>query len=201
MNEAARESISPIVPSDSSNLAIAECFSASCRDSVARAVAEAARLARPVFFRGGGTSHAGLFAVYPLAGEGGKVGMLALFVFPANGARRSERELRESEERYRKLVELLPDAIMVHSEGRVEYINAAGARLWGGDATQAFEGMPHMDLIHPDDRAFVRERIHRIERATGRRCGSTASFASTAASCLSRLPALSSPTEANRPIS
>jgi PAS domain S-box-containing protein len=164
MNEAARASLPPSVPSGSTNLAIAECFSTSCRDAVARALTEAAKLARPIFFHGEGAIHAGLFAVYPLVGEGGKVGLLALFTFPANGAHRSERELRESEERYRKLVELLPDAIMVHSEGTVEYINAAGVRLWGGDATQAFEGMSHMDLLHPDDRAFVRERIHQIER-------------------------------------
>ena len=163
MNEAATESLSSPVPSDSSDLTIAGWFPTACRDSVQRAVAEAARLGRPVFLHGAGTSQASIFAVYPLAGEEGNVGMLALFIFPANGARRSERELRESEERYRKLVELLPDAIMVHSEGRVEYINAAGGRLWGSDTTQAFEGMAHMDLIHPEDRAFVRERIHLIE--------------------------------------
>ena len=164
MNKAARESLPLSAASGSSDLAITECFSTSCRESVARAVSEAARSARPVFFREGEATRARVFAIHPLVGEGGRVDMLAVLVFPANGVRRPERELRESEERYRKLVELLPDAIMVHSEGRVEYINAAGARLWGSNTTQAFEGMAHMDLIHPEDRAFVRERIHRIEQ-------------------------------------
>ena len=164
MNAAARESVSPSLPSDSSDLTIAGCFSTACRDTVARAVAEAATSARPVFFREGEATRARFFAVHPVVGVGGGVDMLAVLVLPASEDRRSERELGESEERYRKLVELLPDAIMVHSEGRVEYINAAGARLWGSDTTQAFEGMAHMDLIHPEDQAFVRERIHRIEQ-------------------------------------
>ena len=76
--------------------------------------------------------------------------------------RKSEQELRESEERYRKLLELLPEAIVVHSEGRVEYINAAGARLWGVDSPEALKGKRYMDILHPEDREFVQQRINQI---------------------------------------
>jgi two-component system sporulation sensor kinase A len=33
--------------------------------------------------------------------------------------------LKESEERYRSLVELSPDAIVVHQEGKFTYVNPA----------------------------------------------------------------------------
>ena len=40
---------------------------------------------------------------------------------------RGEVALRETEERYRRLVELSPDAIIVHSEGRFVFANSAAA--------------------------------------------------------------------------
>ncbi|MCA1616722.1 MAG: response regulator, partial [Acidobacteria bacterium] len=43
----------------------------------------------------------------------------------------SLRALRESEERYQRLVELSPDAIIVHVEGEVVFVNRAGVRLLG----------------------------------------------------------------------
>ena len=43
----------------------------------------------------------------------------------------AEEALKESEERYRRLVELSPDAIVVHREGKFIYVNPAAVRLWG----------------------------------------------------------------------
>lgn len=103
-----------------------------------------------------------LCLIQPLPLPAGEPPLLAVIALPGGGGR--ERALFESEQRYRKLVELLPDAIMVHAEGRVEYLNAAGARLWGGDSPQPFLGMPHLDLVHEEDREFVRARVHRIEQ-------------------------------------
>lgn len=42
---------------------------------------------------------------------------------------KSLKQLSESEERYRTLVEGLPDAILIHSEGKIAYLNEAGTRL------------------------------------------------------------------------
>ena len=39
-----------------------------------------------------------------------------------------ERRLRESEERYRSLVESSPDAIMVHQDGKLAYVNPGGGQ-------------------------------------------------------------------------
>lgn len=69
--------------------------------------------------------------------------------------KRVEEALRESEERYRRLVELSPETIAVHSEGRYVYVNPAGAKLFGAASPVELIGMPVVDLIHPDHREVV----------------------------------------------
>jgi PAS domain S-box-containing protein len=80
--------------------------------------------------------------------------------------RRSEEALRASEARYRALVEGSPDGIGIHQDGRVVFINPAGARLLGAQGPDELVGKSVMDLLHPDYREVVRERIQR-SLATG----------------------------------
>ncbi len=74
--------------------------------------------------------------------------------------RRAEDTLGESEERYRNLVELSPDAIVVHIRGKVIFINPAGAKLFGAVNPGQLIGKNVMDFVHPDYRKAVKERIH-----------------------------------------
>jgi CheY-like chemotaxis protein len=48
----------------------------------------------------------------------------------------AEEALRESEERYRQLVELSPEAIVVHSEGKFTYLNPAAQKLWAASCAE-----------------------------------------------------------------
>ncbi len=80
--------------------------------------------------------------------------------------RRSEEALRASEARYRALVESSPDGIGIHQDGRVVFVNPAGARLLGAQGPDELVGKSVMDLLHPDYREVVRERIQR-SLATG----------------------------------
>jgi len=67
---------------------------------------------------------------------------------------RAEAELRRSEERYRRLVEFLPDGVLVHAGERVIFANPACARLFGaspgGLAATALE-----TLVPPESRAYL----------------------------------------------
>lgn len=74
----------------------------------------------------------------------------------------TEEELKDSEERYRKLVELSPWAIAVHIEGRIAFINRLGARLYGLENPDELIGKPLMDFVHPDYRQLVAERVRKI---------------------------------------
>ncbi len=72
-----------------------------------------------------------------------------------------EAALRESEGRYQSLVELSPDAILVHAEGRYLFANPAATRLFGAQAAEDLIGRSVLDLVHPDDRELVARRIER----------------------------------------
>ncbi len=71
--------------------------------------------------------------------------------------------LKESEERYRRLVELSPDAIAVHSGGRLVYVNPAGGKLLGGKGPEDLIGRPIFDFVHPDYLETVRARLRQVQ--------------------------------------
>ena len=75
----------------------------------------------------------------------------------------AEDALRESEQRYRQLVEFSPDAIVVLSGGRYVYVNPAAVRLWGASSADDLVGRPVLDVVHPDYRDLVSKRIAGIE--------------------------------------
>jgi PAS domain S-box-containing protein len=82
---------------------------------------------------------------------------------------RSEAEsaLVESERRYRDLVDLSPDAILVHGDGRFLFANDAAARLLGAGAPDELLGKPVLEIVHPDYRRVVEQRLH--DEAAGQR--------------------------------
>jgi diguanylate cyclase (GGDEF)-like protein/PAS domain S-box-containing protein len=72
---------------------------------------------------------------------------------------RAERSLRTSEERYRQLVEHSPEAIIVHRDGRLLYINKTGASILGGVDADAFIGRPLASFVHPDSHKRLTEAV------------------------------------------
>ena len=77
---------------------------------------------------------------------------------------RMEEVLKESEERYRRLVELSPDAIVVHQDGKFTYLNPAAVNLWGAATADDLIGKSIYDVVHPDYCSHVTERVDYIER-------------------------------------
>jgi len=78
--------------------------------------------------------------------------------------RRAEEALRESEERYRALVELSPEAIFVASDGKHVFVNSAGLKLFGASSPDQILGKQVMDVIRPDYHEAVAERIQEAMR-------------------------------------
>lgn len=69
-----------------------------------------------------------------------------------------ERALRESEQRYRKLIELLPDAVHIKQDGRLVYSNEAGVRILGAKNPEQLLGRASTDFVHPDYQKVSKER-------------------------------------------
>jgi PAS domain S-box-containing protein len=63
---------------------------------------------------------------------------------------RAEEALKESEERYRYLMESLFETIAIYSEGRFVYVNSSGAKLYGVNTADALVGRSITDFILPE---------------------------------------------------
>jgi PAS domain S-box-containing protein len=71
----------------------------------------------------------------------------------------SEDALVSSEDRYRELVEALPDAIFVVREERIVFVNPSAVRLLGAQRREQIVGKDLAEIIHPCSLAAIRSRI------------------------------------------
>ena len=72
--------------------------------------------------------------------------------------KRAETALQEAEARYRSLVDLAPNGVLVHSAGVIEYANPAAARLLKAESPAQLIGTRLEALFNPADLPRVRER-------------------------------------------
>ena len=71
----------------------------------------------------------------------------------------AEESLRLSEERYRRLVELSPDGIAIHQDGRLIFGNDELVRLLGAAGPEDLMGRSVFDVVHPDFHQAMRDRL------------------------------------------
>ncbi len=74
----------------------------------------------------------------------------------------AEEALRYSEERYRKLVEMSPEAVLVSRDNMIVFLNPAALRLFGASTPQQILGKSPFDLFHPEYHPILKERIARL---------------------------------------
>lgn len=76
--------------------------------------------------------------------------------------RQAEEALQSSEERYRSLVELSPDALFVQIEEKIVFINSAGVKLFGASSADELIGKKVRDLVEADDWKGIQQRLRRM---------------------------------------
>lgn len=79
---------------------------------------------------------------------------------------RGREALRESEARYRTLIDWMPDPVLVVRDEEFLFVNRAAIKLFGARTAEDLLGTSVFDRVHPDFRALVRERA-RLQMAPG----------------------------------
>lgn len=78
--------------------------------------------------------------------------------------KQTENALRESEDRYRRLVEQSPFSIAIYQDGKFVYVNPAGVSILGATNEQEIIGKPVLSIIHPDSHADVIKRMELVTK-------------------------------------
>ncbi len=99
----------------------------------------------------------------PRRDAGGRVAHMLGTAQDITEEKASEASLREAEERYRKVVELSPDAILVQQDGVFVFANEAATMLLGARNTGDILGRRLEDFLHADFHALKQERIARLK--------------------------------------
>jgi len=71
----------------------------------------------------------------------------------------TEEALKESEESFRRLVDVFPDTVTIHSEGKIVFVNPAGIKLLGAANSGELLGRNVLEFVSPDHRDLVSDRI------------------------------------------
>ena len=69
---------------------------------------------------------------------------------------------KQAEEQNQRLINMLPSGVIVHSQGRIMFVNRAGSQFFGATLPEQLVGASLLERIHPDFHGQVQERIQRL---------------------------------------
>ena len=76
--------------------------------------------------------------------------------------RAAQRDLADRADRHDRLVSFLPDAVLVHRDGKFVFANPVAVALHGAATAEELIGRDPFDFIHPDDHGLILARRKRI---------------------------------------
>ncbi|MFH1119830.1 MAG: PAS domain S-box protein [Bacteroidota bacterium] len=106
----------------------------------------------------------------PLFNPDGSRKGLVVFGRDITGRKTAEIALKESEHKYRQIVDYSPDAIVIHNNNRILFANPATLKLLGAKSFIELQSLSVIELVHPDYRQKELERLQQID-LTGKPVG------------------------------
>ena len=100
----------------------------------------------------------------PQLSENGEITGLNYVAIDITERKKMESQLRVSEQRYRALVDLAPDSILVHCDGNIYYANDSAIRMFGAQTFSELAKHNLLDLIDPEDRENARTSVQAVEQ-------------------------------------
>ena len=105
-----------------------------------------------------GRLHYWLTSFYPVRTRGGEVLGVGVLVSEITERKRAEEALRESEERYKGLIDSAFDGVLIHQDGVIVSANRAYAEMFGYTVEELI-GLNVLELTPPEQRDLVSSQI------------------------------------------
>lgn len=107
------------------------------------------------------------FTYQPIQDGNGGITGVCLTALLIDERRQAQQALQESEERYRLLVDVLPEAVVVHSDGKILFINSSGLKSLGASQPEEVVGKSILEFLHFDSKQTALARIREIQEKGG----------------------------------
>jgi PAS domain S-box-containing protein len=99
----------------------------------------------------------------PMKDEHGSVFGVVLVFSDITLRKEAEQVLKESEDRYRELVNNFPESMMVYSEGKLKYMNPETVRLFGASGLEELIGKSILEFVHEHYKDDLNARLRELE--------------------------------------
>ncbi len=100
----------------------------------------------------------------PITGAGGaRLGACA-WLTDLTESRASQAKLLQVERSFRAYLDHTPELIAVHRANKVVYVNPAALAHLAYESADELLGRPPLDLVHPDNRALISDRIQQMQQ-------------------------------------
>ncbi len=99
---------------------------------------------------------------YPILDEHGNLLNVVIQHEDITDRKNAEEALKESELKYRQIVEYSPDAIIIHANNKILFANPGAINLLGAGSFEDLQDKPVIELVHPDYREKARKRIKAV---------------------------------------